>query len=213
MGKRVPGSMPPDFYNMVVSMHATIMIFFVLIPILVGAFGNYLIPLNIGAKDMAFPFMNGFVFWTALAAGAIMIAGFFMPGGGAAAGWTSYPPLSAMHQNAKPWGDGNTWLGYKPATTVVEDIGGFLRIGGKAVDIENSTYANSVLTATFAADTSESLVEKANAAGKAALAEYRKTQPRAGSRRHYVSERSTIRMATLRLPSAANRLSPACCSR
>ncbi len=90
------GYMPPEYYNIAFTMHATIMIFFVLIPILVGTFGNYLIPLKIGAADMAFPFVNGFAFWSALPAGAIMMAGFFLPGGGAAAGWTSYAPVSAI---------------------------------------------------------------------------------------------------------------------
>src|SRR5947208_10714649 len=61
LGKRVPGSMPPDFYTWVFSMHGSIMIFFVIIPLLVGTFGNYLIPLKIGAPDMAFPFLNGLV--------------------------------------------------------------------------------------------------------------------------------------------------------
>jgi cytochrome c oxidase subunit 1 len=93
------GLMPPDFYNMVFSMHATIMVFFVIIPLLVNVFGNYLIPLKIGARDMAFPFMNGLSFWMGLPAGAIMLAGFFLPGNAAAAGWTSYPPLSAIWQN------------------------------------------------------------------------------------------------------------------
>src|SRR4029450_1684363 len=82
------GAMPPDFYTMAFSMHATIMIFFVIIPLLVGTFGNYLIPLKIGAADMAFPFLNGVAFWMALSAGAIMLAGFFLPGNAAAAGWT-----------------------------------------------------------------------------------------------------------------------------
>src|SRR5262249_7418011 len=93
------GLMPPDYFTMVFSMHATIMIFFVIIPLLVGTFGNYLIPLKIGAGDMAFPFMNGLAFWSAVPAGAIMTAGFFLQGGAAAAGWTSYPPLSAVNQN------------------------------------------------------------------------------------------------------------------
>ena len=88
------GSMPPDFYTMVFTMHASIMIFFVIIPLLVGTFGNYLIPLKIGAPDMAFPFLNGLAFWSAVPAGAILIASFFMPSGAAQAGWTSYPPLS-----------------------------------------------------------------------------------------------------------------------
>src|SRR5688572_11564871 len=93
------GGMPPDFYTMVFSMHATIMIFFVIIPLLVGTFGNYLIPLKIGAGDMAFPFLNGLAFWSALPAGTIMLAGFHLAGGAAAAGWTSYPPLSALQYN------------------------------------------------------------------------------------------------------------------
>ena len=63
------GTMPPDFYTMAFTMHATIMIFFVIIPLLVGTFGNYLIPLKIGAGDMAFPFLNGLAFWSALPAG------------------------------------------------------------------------------------------------------------------------------------------------
>src|ERR671912_1260480 len=93
------GAMPPDFYAMVFSMHATIMIFFVIIPLLVGTFGNYLIPLKIGAGDMAFPFLNGLAFWSALPAGSVMMTGFVLAGGAAAAGWTSYPPLSTIMQN------------------------------------------------------------------------------------------------------------------
>ena len=76
-GLDASGVMPPDFYTMVFTMHATIMIFFVIIPLLVGTFGNYLIPLKIGAGDMAFPFLNGLAFWSALPAGAIMIDGLF----------------------------------------------------------------------------------------------------------------------------------------
>ena len=94
------GVMPADFYTMVFSMHATVMIFFVIIPLLVGTFGNYLIPLKIGAGDMAFPFLNGLAFWSALPAGTIMMAGFGLAGGAAAAGWTSYPPLSALSLNS-----------------------------------------------------------------------------------------------------------------
>src|SRR5258708_33297691 len=91
------GKMPPDYYNSVFSMHATLMIFFVIIPILVGAFGNYLIPLMIGAKDMAFPYLNGAAFWSALPAGAIMVAAFFLPGGAPGAGGGSDHPLGAAH--------------------------------------------------------------------------------------------------------------------
>src|SRR6202008_3243615 len=92
------GPMPYDFYTMVFSMHASIMIFFVIIPLLVGTFGNYLIPLKIGAADMAFPFLNAMAFWSALPAGAVMVVGFMPPGGHPAAGWTVSPPLSAIQQ-------------------------------------------------------------------------------------------------------------------
>src|SRR5437868_1722424 len=111
------GVMPSEFFTMVFSMHASIMIFFVVIPLLVGTFGNYLIPLKIGAADMAFPFLNGLAFWSALPAGTVMLAGFSLAGGAAAAGWTSYPPLSAIALNSgtghfvanilRP--DGSTW--------------------------------------------------------------------------------------------------------
>jgi cytochrome c oxidase subunit 1 len=89
------GFMGPEFYNSVVTMHATIMVFFVVMPILVGCFGNFLIPLMIGARDMAFPLLNMLSFWVGAVAGVIMLAGFFVEGGHASAGWTGYAPLSA----------------------------------------------------------------------------------------------------------------------
>ena len=110
------GKMPPDFYNIAFTMHASIMIFFVIIPLLVGTFGNYLIPLKIGAGDMAFPFLNGLAFWSAVPAGTIMVAGFFLTGGAAAAGWTSYPPLSALLAHRRP--RDSTW----PLLAVVDEL-------------------------------------------------------------------------------------------
>jgi cytochrome c oxidase subunit 1 len=99
-----PGStMPPDFFTGIVTMHGTIMIFFVIIPLVVGVFGNYLIPLKIGAADMAFPFLNGFAFWLSVPAGALMVLSFFLPGGSAAAGWTSYDPLSQIREHDGAW--------------------------------------------------------------------------------------------------------------
>jgi cytochrome c oxidase subunit I len=91
----IDGILLPEGYNSAVTMHGTIMVFFAIMPLLVGVYANYLIPLQIGAPDMAFPKLNMASFWTAFVAGIIMLAGFFMPGGHAAAGWTSYPPLSA----------------------------------------------------------------------------------------------------------------------
>src|SRR5579862_3874828 len=107
-------TMPQDFYNQAFTMHATLMIFFVIIPILVGAFGNYLIPLMLGARDMAFPFLNGMAFWLALPAGAIMVAAFFLPGGAAAAGWTSYPTLSTTFPGGVNYVGRNPYIGTVP---------------------------------------------------------------------------------------------------
>src|SRR5918911_2312264 len=89
------GTILPEFYDSLVTMHGTFMVFFAIMPLLVGVFGNYLIPLKIGAPDMAFPRINMASFWTAVPAGLLMLAGFFVEGGSAAAGWTSYAPLSA----------------------------------------------------------------------------------------------------------------------
>ncbi|OLD67524.1 MAG: cytochrome c oxidase subunit I, partial [Acidobacteria bacterium 13_1_40CM_2_68_10] len=88
----------PAHYNAVFTMHGSIMIFLVIIPILAGAFGNFLIPLLIGARDMAFPKLNMLSFWVALPGGLIMASSFFVEGGTAATGWTAYPPLSADPQ-------------------------------------------------------------------------------------------------------------------
>ncbi len=105
------GQISPEFYTMLVTMHATIMIFFVIIPILAGAFGNFLIPLMIGAEDMAFPTLNMFSYWFMWPAFACMTASFFVAGGAASAGWTSYPPLSVLHDAAPGSGPGQTlWL-------------------------------------------------------------------------------------------------------
>ncbi|MEE8242754.1 MAG: cbb3-type cytochrome c oxidase subunit I [candidate division NC10 bacterium] len=103
------GIIPPEFYNMLFTMHATIMIFFVVMPILVGCFGNYLIPLMIGARDMAFPTLNMLSFWIGAVAGVVMLTGFFVPGGHAATGWTAYAPLSAKAiYTGVDWGQ-NIW--------------------------------------------------------------------------------------------------------
>ena len=89
------GIILPEFYNSLVTMHATFMVFFALMPLMAGVFGNLLIPLQIGADDMAFPRINMISFWIVPVAGFIMLASFFVEGGAAGAGWTSYAPLSA----------------------------------------------------------------------------------------------------------------------
>ncbi len=83
---------------MLFTMHATVMIFFVIIPILAGAFGNFLIPLMIGADDMAFPTLNMLSYWFMWPAFIAFGASFFVEGGGPSAGWTGYPPLSLTMQ-------------------------------------------------------------------------------------------------------------------
>ena len=105
------GIIPADTYNTLFTMHATIMVFFVVMPILVGAYGNFLIPLMIGARDMAFPVINMLSFWVALPAAIIMLAGFFVPGGHAAGGWTSYAPLTADPNFISTTGGGNAYWG------------------------------------------------------------------------------------------------------
>ncbi len=90
------GVIPPDTYAMLFTMHGTIMIFYAITPILIGAFGNYLIPLQIGARDMVFPLLNMLSFWIAFVSAAILFISLFIPLGAAAGGWTSYPTLSTL---------------------------------------------------------------------------------------------------------------------
>lgn len=90
------GAMSPEFYTMLFTMHASVMIFLVIIPFLLGAFANYLIPLQIGYGDMAFPTLNMLSYWFMWPAFFCFSLSFFVEGGAAAAGWTSYPPLSAL---------------------------------------------------------------------------------------------------------------------
>ena len=104
------GIIPPQTYNALFTMHATIMIFFVVMPIMVGCFGNFLIPLMIGTRDMAFPVLNMLSFWVGAVAGVLMLAGFFVAGGPAASGWTAYATLSAKAAyTGVDWGQ-NLWI-------------------------------------------------------------------------------------------------------
>ena len=82
-----------DSYNQVMTMHGTTMIFLVVVPFMAG-FANYLVPLMIGARDMAFPRLNAFSYWMFLLGGIVLYGSFFAAGGPAHAGWTSYVPLS-----------------------------------------------------------------------------------------------------------------------
>ncbi len=90
------GVLTPERYLAIMTMHGTLMIFFVLTTAPQNAFGNCFLPEQIGARDMAFPVLNMLSFWTTLLSLLIMIAAFFAPGGGPLSGWTAYPPLSAV---------------------------------------------------------------------------------------------------------------------
>ena len=97
LGRFAPGGrLDPNFYLSLVTIHGTIMVFFVLTAGLSGTFSNLLIPLQVGARDMASPFMNMLSYWFFFIACVIMLSSFFVQKGPASGGWTVYPPLSAL---------------------------------------------------------------------------------------------------------------------
>lgn len=112
LGKFAPeGRLDPNFYLSLVTIHGTIMVFFVLTAGLSGTFSNLLIPLQLGARDMASPFMNMLSYWFFFTACVIMLSTFFIESGPAGAGWTIYPPLSAVAKAMPGSGLGMTlWL-------------------------------------------------------------------------------------------------------
>ncbi|MFT4062132.1 MAG: cbb3-type cytochrome c oxidase subunit I [Edaphocola sp.] len=105
------GKLTPEFYYALVTMHGTILVFFVLTAGLSGTFSNFLIPLQIGARDMASPFMNMLSYWFFFVSSIIMFASLFVQTGPAAGGWTTYPPLSALKEASIGSGLGmDLWL-------------------------------------------------------------------------------------------------------
>lgn len=105
------GKLAPDFYYALVTMHGTILVFFVLTAGLSGTFSNLLIPLQIGARDMASPFLNMLSYWFFFMAGIVMFYSLFINTGPFSGGWTAYPPLSALPQASTGSGTGMTlWL-------------------------------------------------------------------------------------------------------
>jgi cytochrome c oxidase subunit 1 len=84
-----------ETYNELMTIHGTAMVFLVLVPLLAG-FANYLVPLMIGASDVAFPRLNALSYWLFVLGGAVLMGSFFASGGAAQAGWTAYPPLSTQ---------------------------------------------------------------------------------------------------------------------
>ena len=104
------GALPPEVYNQFGAMHGTIMVFLGVVPLAVGAFGNYIVPLQIGTIDMAFPKLNMASYWVFFVGGIVMLASFFATGGAAQAGWTSYPPLADIQHMQDSLG-ANLWTG------------------------------------------------------------------------------------------------------
>ncbi|MEZ4919550.1 MAG: cbb3-type cytochrome c oxidase subunit I [Saprospiraceae bacterium] len=105
------GKLDPEFYYALVTMHGTILVFFVLTAGLSGTFSNILIPLQIGARDMASPLLNAFSYWAFFLAGVVMFLSLFLSTGPFSGGWTAYPPLSALPQASDGSGAGMTmWI-------------------------------------------------------------------------------------------------------
>jgi len=90
------GILLPEFYYQLVGMHGSVMIFLAVVPLATGAFGTYLVPLQVGARGLAFPRLSVAGFLIYVAAGLLMTASFALPGGAANSGWTSYPPLAVL---------------------------------------------------------------------------------------------------------------------
>jgi cytochrome c oxidase subunit 1 len=105
------GYLLSGFYNQLGAMHGTIMIFLGVVPLAVGGFGNFVVPLQVGAPDMAFPKLNMASYWFFFVGGVVMMVSFFVPGGAAQSGWTSYPPLSDIAPMGQTvWGIGMVFL-------------------------------------------------------------------------------------------------------
>ncbi len=115
-GHSIPGfgSLDASQYNTFVTMHGTIMIFWVAMPLLLAGFGNLLIPLMIGTEDMAFPTLNMMSYWVFFLSTVILTLSFLAPGGAFGGGWTAYPPLSAGGYNGRldffSGMGGNLWI-------------------------------------------------------------------------------------------------------
>ncbi|RXT56017.1 cytochrome c oxidase subunit I [Bosea sp. Tri-44] len=95
----------PDRYYQFITMHGMIMVIYLLTALFLGGFGNYLIPLMLGARDMVFPYVNMLSFWIYFLAVLVLVAGFFLPGGPTGAGWTLYPPQAILANTpGQQWG-------------------------------------------------------------------------------------------------------------
>lgn len=120
------GVLDKNMYLSLVTIHGTIMVFFVLTAGLSGTFSNLLIPLQIGARDMASGFLNMLSYWFFFVSSIIMLLSLFLEGGAASGGWTIYPPLSALPQAMPGSGAGMTWWLVSMALFVVSSLLGSL---------------------------------------------------------------------------------------
>ncbi|MDA0310850.1 MAG: cbb3-type cytochrome c oxidase subunit I, partial [Gemmatimonadetes bacterium] len=111
-GINVPGfgQVSPGEYNALVTNHGTIMIFWVAMPVLIAAFGNFLIPLMIGADDMVFPRINRLSYQIFFLSAVVLLSSLFVQGGGFGGAWTSYPPLSAVSEYNQTELGASLWL-------------------------------------------------------------------------------------------------------
>ncbi|HXO78005.1 MAG TPA: cbb3-type cytochrome c oxidase subunit I, partial [Puia sp.] len=119
------GRLEPEFYYALITMHGTILVFFVLTAGLTGTFANFLIPLQVGARDMASPLLNMLSYWFFVLASVIMMISLFVQTGPASGGWTSYPPLSALGDASEGSKTGmDLWLTAMAIFVVSQLLGG-----------------------------------------------------------------------------------------
>ena len=130
------GIVTPEYYLSLLTMHGTLMVFFVLTNAPFAAFGNYFLPIQIGAEDMAFPRFNMISFWTTFLAFCILIAAFFVPDGPPISGWTAYAPLSAIGSDAGPGlGLGQTLWGLSIFVFCIASLLGSLNFIATTLDL------------------------------------------------------------------------------
>ncbi len=130
------GIMTPEYYLQMMTMHGTIMVFFVLTTAPFAGFGNFVLPLQVGAEDMAFPRFNMMSFWVTFVAFLVLVAAFFVPEGPALSGWTAYAPLSAVGEVAGPGqGMGQTLWALSIAIFCVGQLLGSLNFIATTLDL------------------------------------------------------------------------------
>src|SRR5205085_4199721 len=130
------GVITPEYYLSLMTMHGTIMVFFVLTTAPFAGFGNYLLPIQVGAEDMAFPRINMMSFWVTLLALLVLLSAFFIGDGPPLSGWTAYAPLSAVGKDAGPGqGVGQTLWAVSIALFCVAQLLGSLNFIATTLDL------------------------------------------------------------------------------